>query len=624
MEGDREMKRQIILSLVLLFGLTNLFASSQKERANYRLASSYERKGEYAKAESLYVDLYNFAPDNYSYFTQYKNILIRQNKFDELQPLLEERYKNKKNDQYLRIELSILYFTRGDIKKARTHWEAIFSSKTFKMHSSYSNSIYSKTLEYRQGGSFYKIVNELRKISNRPDLLVRYNFQVALRYRNWEQALDEIEFIIQNNPTNLKYVRSYLFRQDPSSILYQKAIERLSNIHEPEARVLLSNIYLHRREDEKAFRVLCKMNEDPQIQTALVSLAQTLLKKEQFDLAIQAAERALNFSRSQSQSNQMRFLMAESLRDKFEAKNTRESLIQRPFSSAFTDIPIQSFEREDIYLIEQAYDIYDSLSRGRNQLFESATLALIDIDRFVHKDFDGALKRAEELLSNISIEKRVILLDMIAELKMAKGDVHGAKKFILGATDKYSLMVHEEDKLLISDLHISVLTGETDFLREKTNLLLSLISNKDPLYNDILNYAAFTGILAKDSLRQAEWGEAERALIMQDPAKAVGIYWDLSNVKSDAAHLYMLRYLDCVIAMKDMDAERKFWQKNIASIDEFEMADYFTLAYADFLEREKKNEKAVEIYGNFLLSYQESMYFEQVREYMRHIKPTGE
>ncbi len=626
----RQFKRHKRLTNVLMLGgllvllsANFLFAASQKERESYRLAGTYERKGEYAKAESLYVELYRLYPSNYNYYNRYKSILIQQRKFKEILPLLERRYQDNKNDQYLRIELSVLLYTLDDKKKAQSHWEALFSKNTVKFHSSYANAIYSKVLEYRQGSSFYEIVNELRKISRKPDLLVRYNFSIALRYRNWDQAIDEINHIIDRNPSNLKYVRNDLFKQDPNSILFFKSIDVLSKSKQVEAKVLLSDIYVYIGDYDLALKSLSKLNEDPQIQSALSNLANTLLRKQEYTLSYDAADRAFRYSRSVIQSSYMIFIKAEALMGQFRKNNQHEMLVPRPFASSFSELPLKAFEDRDVELIEEAYAIYDSLSYGKLDINEKALLALIDIDMSIYQDIDKAMQRALNAINTISIKNREKLLERMVKLYLAKGDLESAQAFISNATEAYSLMVHEEDKLLVWQLYAEVVSGKTDSLSKKVNAILSLLSPTDERYNDILNYSALIMVMAKDSVNREQWQEAELELAKQDPAAAAELYKHLITLNSGAKFVYVLRYLDFLRAFKDMDLERGFWGNMLSEMSELEMADYFYLAYADFLERDKKSEKAIEIYEKFLLSYQDSMYFERVREYMRQLNSVG-
>ncbi|MFA6618965.1 MAG: hypothetical protein WCT23_07860 [Candidatus Neomarinimicrobiota bacterium] len=611
--------RQLVLML-LCFSMSSILFADLSNSNLYRLAGNFERKGEYAKAESLYVHLFDAEPGNYNYFSRYKSSLLFQQKYDDIKILLEERFNKNQRDIYTEIELSIVYYVLDEKRKAIKHWQHIFSGKNSRMHRSYANNLYSKVLEYRLGGSFYKIVDELRTITNKNNFLVNYNFSTAFRFRNWDQAIDEILHIIRNNPTDLKYVRQYLFLQDPESLLYEKALSKLSSVQEAEALILMSDINLHIENYKAALMNLSTMNENTLIQSALEKLAHTLIDEEAFDLSYAAAKRAFDYSKSTSTDMNMRFIMAESLKGKFEKNNRVHTLIPKPFVSTFTQLPILSFEASDIALIEDAYSFYDSLSYSRGKIAESSTLKLIDIEHIIYQDIDAALKRALTILPEISIENRVTLLGKIANLHMAKGDIERARDFIETAPETFSLMVHEEDRLLATLLHVSVLSSESDSLAEQSDLLLSLLEKDDPLYNDILNYMAFISVFSKDSINYENWQEAERELVQQDLAEAAGIYFAMLQSQTEAKFVIALRYLDCVQAMKDKEAERIFWDDYYEELQNIEMSDYFMLAYADFLEKSQKGEKAAEIYEKFLLFHQESMYIQQVRSHLRKIK----
>lgn len=611
--------RRFIIMLFCFVISASLLAKPSKSDI-YRLAGNFERKGEYAKAESLYVDLFNSEPNNYNYFSRYKHSLLLQQKYEDIKILLEDRHEKNQHDLYTRLELSVLYYTLGDKQEAKKHWEYIFSQKNSRMQSSYGNTIYNKVLEYRLGGSFYEIVDELRRITNKSNFLVSYNFSTSFRFMNWDQSVDEILHIIKNDPADLKYVRPHLFLQDSESAIYEKALSKLSSVKGPEAQILMSDINLHIENYNAALMNLSTMNEDPLIQNALEKLAKTLIDEEEFDLSYTASKRALDFNKSATINLNMRFLMAESLKGKFEKNNRKQTLIPKPFVSMFTHLPIQSFEPSDIALIEDAYNLYDSLSYARGKIAERSILNLIDIEQIVYQDIDAALNRSLKILTEISIENRVSLLGKIANLYMAKGDIESARDFINTAPETYSLMVHEEDKLLVTALHIAILSAESDSLAEKGQIVLSLLAKDDPLYNDVLNYMAFISVLAKDSTNHENWQKAERGLIQQDLAKAAGIYLSMLQGQTEAKFVIALRYLDCIQAMKDENAERIFWENHYEELQNVEIPDYFMLAYADFLEKSPKSEEAVEIYENFLLFHQESMYIEQVRSHLRKIK----
>ena len=62
------MKRVLyIIVLISLMIFTCAWGLDNIQQNNYRQAISFEKSGEYSKAESLYVDLYTANPDNFNY-----------------------------------------------------------------------------------------------------------------------------------------------------------------------------------------------------------------------------------------------------------------------------------------------------------------------------------------------------------------------------------------------------------------------------------------------------------------------------------------------------------------------------------------------------------------------------
>ena len=183
-------------------------------------------------------------------------------------------------------------------------------------------------------------------------------------------------------------------------------------------------------------------------------------------------------------------------------------------------------------------------------------------------------------------------------------------------------MVHEEDQLLPQAFYISVLSGDRDSLNQRVMQVLAVLPKDDPLYNDVLSYAALVTIVSKDSINYNAWLNAERLLLQNKIASAAKVYKNLLDRRSSALHIYALRYLDCLNGLNDNENEAKFWKDHYENLLETEMGDYFMIRYAEFLEKMQKFQLSIEIFEKYLLSYQESMYYENIREYVRqHYSP---
>ena len=612
------MKRSLYICILIIFlMLTSLWGSNNNQENNYRLAITFEKNGEYSKAESLYVDLYTNQPDNFNYFTRYKNMLIRQRKFETLLPVIEDRVKVRLYDRYLKLELAVLYFTLGEIPNAEEIFRSVFNDISQSMRNSYAANIYQDVIEYGQGSNCFKVIDRLRKITGDPELLVRYNFITSLRYRNWDEAIKEILVILDTNPKNLQYVRSELFTYEPSSDLYQRAIEGLLEHESSEGKELLSEIYIYLDDLGSAYEILAGDGSDRSLQKAMQKFANRMFKRGEFGISRQAAKWAEKNTDDENTKIAMALLAARSGEQLFYRSVQEPSLVFVPYASGFTDIRFRSFNAEQALLIESVYAAYDSLSEYSGLLGDMARSQKAEISYKIYQDFDKALSEFLGLVSNINVEMRRKVIVNISELYLAKGEYEKADTFLKNAGNEYRLMVHEEDQLLPQNLFVSIMAGNMDSLTQRTLDVLAMLPKDDPLYNDVLAFSGFIGIVVKDTLYRDSWLEGERYLLQNNLAQAGQVFKDLLDKNSPAMMIYALRYLDCLTILHDSEAESIFWVNYSQNLLETDMADYFMIRKAEFYEKMQKYEIAIELFEKYLLSYQESMYYETIREYIR-------
>ena len=611
----------IILISLMMFSIS--WGRNDIQQDNYRKAIVFEKTGEYSKAESLYVDLYSDNPNNFNYFIRYKNMLIQQRKFKELLPVIEKKVEKQHYNKYLKLELSVLYFTLGERSDAEKIWISVFNDKPRSMQNSYASSVYQDMIEYGQGSNFYQITNKLRDITGNRELLVSYSFVTSLRYRNWDDAVKEILVILESNPTNLRFVRSDLFRYDPSSALYQCAINELSGVESTEGKELLSEIFIHLSDYKSAFDILSRDKSDKSMHEMMFKFANRMFKRSEFDISHQAAKWTEENIGNENRKIAMALLAARSREQMFYELIQEPKLVFVPYASVFTDIKFKSFNSEEAALIKSAYLDYDSLSVFPGIYGQMASMRHAGISYRIYQDFDKALEEYLVLADNINMGLLRDVLSRISELYMAKGEYEKAVTFIEYAGTQYRLMVHEEDQLLPQSFLATIMAGNLDSLTQRAMNVLAMLPKDDPLYNDVLSFTGFINIVAQDTLYQASWMEGERYLLRNNLAQAQEIFKGLLDKDSPAQAIYALRYLDCINTLNDKDAESLFWDKYYQILLGTDMADYFMIQYAVYHEKMQKYEIAIEIFEKYLLSYRESMYYESIREYIRQHYSTG-
>ena len=619
MKNRRKYHIVLLLSLVVL----SLWGQANDQQEIYKNAQFMEQKGDYARAESLYVELYNLHPDNYNYFNRYKNLLIRQKKYNDLVPLLENRLSKRSYDRYLKLEISVLYYVLDMRPKALDLWKDIFNSQTKNMKNSYANALYYDLVEYGQASRLYEMVIDLRQFTSDPRLLVNQNFAVSLKYRNWDDAVKEILHILKTNTEDLRYVRANLFRYDPDSELYTRAIEALKKNDQTESIVLLSDIYSHIGEFQNAFNLLEPGIGEPTLRSAIMDFADHMFKQGEFELSYKAAHRIERNISNDIDKRSMAFLAARSKEKMFDKLNEIDAIIPYPYDSQFLSISFKPFDPKTTELIKEAYDIYDSLSYFPDLQGNLASLHHADLTYRIYQDFDRSLEEYFRLLGRHVVNSKVKVISKICDLYMARGEFDKALEFCISAPERYRLMVHEEDRLLVHRFYVSLMAGERDSLVEKTNGVLAVLQEDDALYNDILAFSGVLNIVMKDSLNYEKWLLAEKYLLQNNTASAIDIYEDLILKETPAKKIYALRLLDCLNSQKDTEIEDQFWEKYYEELLNTDMGDYFMLRYAEYLEKMRKFDISYEIFEKYLLSYQESMYYEQIREHVRQHYSSG-
>ncbi|MDZ7822421.1 MAG: hypothetical protein U5N26_11820 [Candidatus Marinimicrobia bacterium] len=538
--------------------------------------------------------------------------------------MLEARTGSRPSDDHFRLELGLLYFAEGQGKKAEDAWRSVFAGKHVRTRRNYAAYVYRDVLEYGLGAQLYSVVQELRSITGIENLLVRYLFNICVQYRDWEHAAGEVQHIVETQPEDLRYVRQALFRQPPDASLYDLIGGKISDNEDPDVKIFLSEMYTHTEAYDKAYAILKTGEGVPELREAMGEFARRMFNRQEYGMALAAAEWREKHAPDPLEKAGMKLLSAQSREQLFYMHEKTGTFIPMPYASELTEIRFRSYDPEYTAEIEMALAVYDSLSTVARPVSQVAAFRRAEILYLVYHDFDGALKAYRSLAPQATGQLRITVLSRISDLLIAQGEYRKALDFIRNAGSEYRLMVHEEDRLLPQALYVSFMADETDSLKARIGEVTALLPEGDVLYNDVLGFAGFVSEGLKDSLNRDDWLQAERMLAKNHISEAAERFHSLLRKRSPAKALYGMRYLDCLRLLDEETREEAFWKAYSETLLDSEAGDFFMLRYAEFLEKTHKLKKAVEIYEKYLLSYQESMYYESVREYLREKDPAGE
>ncbi len=114
------MKKFSSILIVLLISCISLFAQRSN---NESLAKEYFKKGEYDKAETIYLKLNQQDPLNTEYYTKYFQCLVIQKKYSDAEKLVKKTIKKSDNYPSYYVDLGLIHSMQGDSSKAKKNYE---------------------------------------------------------------------------------------------------------------------------------------------------------------------------------------------------------------------------------------------------------------------------------------------------------------------------------------------------------------------------------------------------------------------------------------------------------------------------------------------------------------------
>lgn len=618
--------RSALIRTVIFFlfvALSLLHAQQESENERYRRAYELERRADYETAEELYRELYESNPQNYNYYTRYKYVLNRQRKFTLLIPLLEEYSARRAYDIYLRLELGVIYYAAERREDARNTWQELFRGKSTALRKNYATYVYQNVNEYGLNAILAQVIEELRQLTDMPELLTRYALINHLNFRQWDKAAEELRLLIEKQPDELRYVQGTLFSLDPGLPLFQYIPPALEGLESNATLNFLSEFYLYLNDADAAVDVLARDTLNNELSRSMAALARRLHQSGNYSPALRAAEHVMRYGDKVTLVPAMALLTARVQMDAFLEHEKKASRIPPPYPSRLNEFPFPAYESGYAHLAEDARERLEALLNAPRPISDAARYYHAELLFRVYQDIDAALQAFLELAAAGYETHKNEILARIADCYQARGEFLRARDFLANAGTEYRLMVHEEDRLAPYLLKADFLAEAADSIYPQALRVLALLQEKDPLYNEVVSFTAFVSQALRDTLYKDLWLEAERLVMRNKIAEAAALYRRLLTAQSPGMPLYAMRWLECQNRIAATETEAEFWNDYGATLRGGTAGDYFTLRYAEFLEKIQNYEKAVEIYEEYLLSYQESMYYEMIRQDMRERNTPG-
>lgn len=590
----------------------------------YKTAIKFEQSGEYQKAINIYKILFKLQPNNQTYYTHLKNNLLIVKEYDKTIEIIEKWNTKHKLNNEDEIELGALYYYKQRIDDANLIWKKLLKNRRNKEYN--ADLIFRYSIKYNLFEHLDDIVKFIRKEVNDENILTLPLASFLINRQNWTELANEIIHYFENNGKQIDGIKNKLYEIELKKEFFPILIDNLIDRKNDEAigvdiRLLLSNLYFNISQYDEAIDILINSSKYLKIPfKELKNLAFQLHNIKEYEHSIRTINYFLKHSKNSKDISQMLLLIGKNYEMNFRKKSTLINIVKSPFENKFTKIEFTYNLTEKNNQLQKALSIYDSLSTYSkiSSLKAEAYYQIGEIRFNILNDFDNALSDYFKSLNKIKREKRIVVLNRIVDVHIAKGDRQNAQKFIKDAPMKYKLTVKEEDELMLKQNQLDYLFGTTDSLQKNILTSLALIGEYHNLYNDLLNFRFLFETLQKDSDSLEDFLLAERYLHQNRLIEAKLILEKMLEQNSEINPIISMRYITILRIMNETDVENIFWNKYKDKLIQTNYGDYFMIKYGEFLEyflNEKDNAETV--YTNILINYSDSPYFDSVRLHLR-------
>ncbi len=595
------MKTLWTVCLLLLFGLTSLYAQEPQ------LAQQYFINGEYEKAATLYQKLAKQYPSNDFYFNRYINCLIETDNYAEAEKNIKKNLKSHPEKVQLYVTYGQLLERQELPDKARQQYEKAIRNLPADKYAvvRLAQAFTSRTLYELAAQTYEKGMNMLG-----PDELVYYNLGDLYRRQGLNaQAIENYLNSLNLNPrrqTTLQTIFQRYFSEKDFEELKAQLYDRIQE--EPENNIypeFLAWALLREKNYLGAFRQIKSLDRRlGSYDYNIFNLGQTALQDQDY----KAALKIFNYLTDKGPESPA-YIEAHRL-----ALKTKGLMV-------FEQYPIDTLSARELKQEYQSFlQEFDITPRTAYIALELAELQAYQLN-----EPDSAIHLLEKIISTSGLAPKTL-----GKTKLALGDLYLSKGEIWEATLLYSQVdkAFEEDPLgheaRFRNARLFYYNG--DFGWAQTQLDVLKASTSKLIANDALDLSIFiTDNLGLDTTAEALGMYAQADLLVfqnklnEAEKKLDELLFKFPNHSLDDDVLY----LKAQIYLKKGDLQTAI--KNLAEIVEKHAdgirADNALFQMAELYETKlQQTEKAKELYEKLFIEFSDSTFAVEARKRFRKLR----
>lgn len=599
-----------IIFFSLLFGfLSPAIAQQKATQTNYALARQAKENGEWEKAISYYVELYQKTQADL-YYRELVELYLETENYKEAEKLIKKRIrKNPEQLAYL-VDQGLLEEKQGNEKEAAKFYdEAVAKLDRDPQQARLLANQFNRYQKYDYTEAVYLRSRKL----NKNDELFRFELANAFAQQGKTGEMIEIYLdVVGNNRNYVQTVQNIFSRvlyPDPEGKQMQDLKEQLLRRiqDEPQKQVfaeLLIWLYL---QDENFRGALIqakaldkKTNERGK---RLHSLGQLALNNKAFDVAEEAYEYVINLGETSPYFLSSKMKLVEVLKEK---------ITQTDFKSADLARLEQAYAKNISELGKSAFTL--SLIRGQANLYayylNRLDTAISILDQALNL---GGISQEEKAETKIELADLYLLADNIWEASLLYSQVEKAFKYDeLGERAKFknARVAYFTGDFFWAQAQLDVLKGSTSKLIANDALDLSLLITdnvgRDSVVEPLQIYARAQLLIFKQ-----DYEEASKAL------DSIPKFFPESSLKDDI----LFTKFEINKAKRKYEEAAGYLQTLIADYTEEVLADdaLFELAKLNEVELQDK-ERAMELYKRLITTYPSSLHVVESRKRFRALR----
>ncbi|MFN3693432.1 MAG: tetratricopeptide repeat protein [Ignavibacterium sp.] len=604
-------------TLFILFLVVKLFAQQNPFDLNqFMLAEAYEQQGNYSKAIEIIEQLYSKDNQNPNYFNKLVNLYITTKNFDFAISLLDSRIKMFPQDPNNYGQLGSVYYMMGDYKKAKEVWEIPLAktnrnSMNFRVIANYA-------IERRAFETAIEILNRGKNESDDPTM---YSFDLGELYSltmQYENATKEYCELLKKNPGLYSTVEAKIFSFISKPEALQPAIKVVSNYQSQDVvfKLLLAKLMVEDKKFDKAFELYVAVDKAQNTNgQLLIDYANFLFNEESFQLAREVYEFIIKNFPESKQIPSAKLGLTKTL----ESITLQEFRKLNPDWKTFYSTVYLTEEKTQKILsaYKEVIDLYKHSEIAIEARYRSALILF-----YVNNKPARAIEQLNEIINlyptSTYFPKALIEL---GNIYLQTGQTEIAKEKYFSAQN--SSRVFEDDRNIASLQLSKVLASEGNFSAAIESLRKVTLNLKNDLTNDALEFSLILNTAKNDSSNLVKFCKAEIFTDQKNFTSAKSIYEEIAfNPQAFVLHsICKLRSAEMELALNNYpEALKKLGaivdeeEKNIYS----DKALYLTAKIYEYGIIDYS--KAIDSYQKLLGRFPKSIYLDEARERIQHLR----